>query len=55
MENTKTNLNSQDVKHVKMQEMILYLIGAFFYTMMTGMVGSYRNAYLVNVLRLNEN
>lgn len=55
MENTKTSLNQQDVKHVKMKEMILYLIGAFFYTMMTGMVGSYRNAYLVNVLRLNEN
>lgn len=55
MENTKTTNNSLDVKHVKMKEMILYLIGAFFYTMMTGMVGSYRNAYLVNVLRLNEN
>lgn len=55
MENTKTTNNPLDVKHVKMKEMILYLIGAFFYTMMTGMVGSYRNAYLVNVLRLNEN
>lgn len=54
MENTKTINNPLDVKHVKMKEMILYLIGAFFYTMMTGMVGSYRNAYLVNVLRLNE-
>lgn len=55
MQNTKTTNNPLDVKHVKMKEMILYLIGAFFYTMMTGMVGSYRNAYLVNVLRLNEN
>lgn len=55
MENIKVNQNSNDIKNVKMKEMILYLIGAFFYTMMTGMVGSYRNAYLVNVLRLNEN
>lgn len=29
-------------------------MGVFFYTNMTGMVGSYRSAYLVNVLRLNE-
>ncbi len=42
-------------KQVKTSEFILYLIGVFFYTNMTGMVGSYRNAYLVNVLRLPEN
>lgn len=54
MDNT-TALKSQDTKHVKTSEFILYLIGVFFYTNMTGMVGSYRNAYLVNVLRLPEN
>ena len=41
-------------KYVKTSEFILYLIAVFFYTNMTGMVGSYRNAYLVNVLRLPE-
>ncbi len=41
-------------KHVKTGEFILYLIGVFFYTNMTGMLGSYRNAYLVNVLKLEE-
>ncbi len=50
--NTITHAES---KHVKTSEFILYLIGVFFYTNMTGMVGSYRNAYLVNVLRLPEN
>jgi hypothetical protein len=34
--------------------MIFYLAAIFFYTMMTGMVGSYRQAYLVNVLRMGE-
>lgn len=32
----------------------MYLIAVFFYTNMTGMVGAYRNAYLVNVLELPE-
>lgn len=41
-------------KHVKTSEFILYLIAVFFYTNMTGMVGAYRNAYLVNVLQLPE-
>lgn len=44
----------QDKKYVKLSEFIIYLVGVFFYTNMTGMVGSYRSAYLVNVLRLNE-
>lgn len=39
-------------KNVKTPEFVMYLVAIFFYTMMTGMVGSYRNAYLVNVLRL---
>ena len=45
---------TENQKYVKIKEMILYLVGVFFYTNMTGMVGSYRNAYLVNVLRLSE-
>ncbi len=55
MEEIKTNLSAENQKHVRTSEFILYLIGVFFYTNMTGMVGSYRNAYLVNVLRLPEN
>lgn len=54
MGSVKTN-TLQDQKQVKTSEFILYLIGVFFYTNMTGMVGSFRNAYLVNVLRLSEN
>lgn len=41
-------------KHVGKSEFIMYLMSVFFYTTMTGMVGSNRNAYLVNVLRLSE-
>lgn len=54
MDTTQT-LAPQDKKHVKSSEFILYLIAVFFYTNMTGMVGSYRNAYIVNVLRLSDN
>ena len=50
---TKT-IETHNEKHVKMNEMVLYLVGVFFYTTMTGMVGGNRNAYLVNVLRLSE-
>ncbi|MGN1328662.1 MAG: MFS transporter [Eubacterium sp.] len=46
---------TQNKKHVKMAEFIAYLVAVFFYTNMTGMVGSYRNAYLVDVLKINEN
>ncbi len=46
--------DSETKKHVGKAEFILYLIGVFFYTTMTGMVGGNRNAYLVNVLRLPE-
>lgn len=42
-------------KHVKPKEFVLYLVAVFFYTMMTGMVGSYRSEYLVNVLHLADN
>ncbi len=41
-------------KNVKTSEFIFYLLAVFFYTNMTGMVGSYRSAYLVNVLKLPE-
>lgn len=54
MEQTQT-LAPSDKKHVKSSEFILYLVAVFFYTNMTGMVGSYRNAYIVNVLRLTDN
>ena len=49
-----TEINNSDKKHVKTSEFVLYLMGVFFYTTMTGMVGGNRNAYLVNVLRLPE-
>ncbi|MBE6748681.1 MAG: hypothetical protein E7557_05560 [Ruminococcaceae bacterium] len=45
----------QETKHVKTKEFVLYLVGVFFYTTMTGMVGSYRSEYLVNVLKLTDN
>ena len=50
---TSVSVN-ENKKYVKTKNLVLYLIGIFFYTNMTGMVGSYRNAYLVNVLRLEE-
>ncbi len=40
--------------YVATNEFIFYLAAIFFYTMMTGIVGSYRQDYLVNVLRLME-
>ena len=42
----------QDKKYVKTSEFILYLVAVFFYTTMTGMVGGYRNSYLVEVLKV---
>ncbi len=45
---------ANEQKHVGKSEFVLYLMGVFFYTTMTGMVGGNRNAYLVNVLRLSE-
>lgn len=52
MSNTIQAQNEQ--KHVGKSEFVLYLMGVFFYTTMTGMVGGNRNAYLVNVLRLTD-
>lgn len=49
-------LDMSKQKNVGKSEFILYLLGVFFYTCMTGMIGEYRNkAYVVNVLRLDEN
>ena len=49
-----TVIQNQEAKHVKTKEFVLYLVGIFFYTCMTGMVGSYRSEYLVNVLKLTD-
>ncbi len=46
--------NRQTEKYVNSKEFILYLVAVFFYTNMTGMVGNFRNAYIVNVLRLSD-
>ncbi len=54
MEALKSNPGIENQKFVKTKEMVLYVMCLFFYSNMTGMVGSYRNAYLVNVLRLEE-
>ena len=51
--NTNT-LKPENQKHVKTSEFILYLMGVFFYTTMTGTVGANRHTYLVNVLKLEE-
>lgn len=54
MENNLNTLENDKTKYVTKKEFVLYLMGVFFYTTMTGMVGGNRNAYLVNVLRLPE-
>lgn len=55
MSNSAVLSKHEDKKYVNTKEFILYLIAVFFYTDMTGMVGSYRNAYIVNVLKLTDN
>lgn len=52
---SETAVSQSDKKYLKPKEFVLYLVAVFFYTMMTGAVGSYRNDYLVNVLTLPEN
>ncbi len=47
--------NTNQQKYVQNKEMIFYLAAIFFYTMMTGIVGSYRQDYLVNIIRLSDN
>lgn len=55
MGNAVAPASTQEQRYVKIKEFVLYLCAVFFYTNMTGMIGSYRSAYLVNVLRLTEN
>lgn len=51
----RSTLNAQEEqKYVKAPEYIMYLIAIFFYTMMTGMVGNYRNNYLSDVLQVDK-
>lgn len=41
-------------KQVPNKELIIFLMSTFFFTNMQGMVGNYRQAYLVNVLKLES-
>ena len=52
---SETIMNKTDEKYLKPKEFVLYLVAVFFYTMMTGAVGSYRSDYLINVLALPDN
>lgn len=54
MSENEINTNVQEKKHLKPAEFIAYLVAVFFYTNMTGMVGSYRNPYLVDVLKISD-
>lgn len=54
MPENEIKMNVQNKKHLKTGEFIAYLVAVFFYTNMTGMVGSYRNAYLVDVLKITD-
>lgn len=51
---SQTVITQSNQKYLKPKEFVLYLVAVFFYTMMTGVVGSYRNDYLVNVLSLPD-
>lgn len=51
---SETAKANTDVKHIKMGEFIWYLIAVFFYTNMTGVVGNFRNSYLVDVLQISD-
>jgi len=51
MANSKT-LQKDTNKLVSTNELIFFLMGTFFLTTMTGMCGSYRQAYLINILGL---
>lgn len=44
----------QNVKYLNTKEMVIYFLGTFFLTNMQGMLGNYRQAYLVNVLNMNS-
>ena len=51
-ESVITTSNTQ--KHVKKPEFVMYGASVFFYTMMTGMIGNFRNNYLSDVLQIHE-
>ena len=51
-ESVITASNTQ--KYVKKPEFIMYVASVFFYTMMTGMIGNYRNNYLSDVLQIHK-
>ncbi|MBE6796100.1 MAG: MFS transporter [Ruminococcaceae bacterium] len=53
MKQAQSKLPNQQ-KYVQNKEFIFYLAAIFFYTMMTGIVGSYRQEYLVNIIRLSD-
>ena len=53
-ENVLTGAPLQEEKQIKTPEFVAYLTAVFFYTCMTGMLESYRSAYLVNVLQLES-
>ncbi len=55
MESTNTIKNPEEKKYVSMKEMIVFLIGTFLLTTITGVVNGYRQAYLVDVLVLHPN
>ena len=54
MENTLNQSGNPVQKYVKNSEFVLYIAAVFLYTTLTGMVGNYRSAYLVNVLQLSD-
>ncbi len=47
-------LQKDSKKLVSTNELIFFLMGTFFLTTMTGMCGSYRQAYLINILGLES-
>ena len=51
----KTLTASAAQKNVKKPEFVMYVASLFFYTMMTGMIGNYRNNYLSDVLQVSKN
>ncbi len=53
MAESKT-LRKDSGKLVSTNELIFFLMGTFFLTTMTGMCGSYRQAYLINILGLES-
>ena len=45
---------ANEKKYLKTKEWVFYLLAMFFFSSMTGMVNSYRRAYLVDVLLLSN-